>query len=370
MSKLFTPFRLRDLTLSNRITVAPMCQYSAETGAASSWHLIHLGSLALSGAAMLSIEATAVEPAGRITPGCLGLWDDTTEAALRPVVAAIRRHSPIAMAMQIAHAGRKASSEVPWRGGQQIPLTNGGWIADAPSAIPQKPGELAPRALDPAGMERIKVKFVETARRAMSLGLDAIEIHAAHGYLLHEFLSPIANQRTDQYGGSLENRMRFPLEVFDAVRRVVPPGKPVGVKVSATDWVEGGWDLEQTIAFAKSLAERGVDWITASSAGISPLQKIPVAPGYQIPFAAAIKAATALNVIGVGLITAPRQAEEIVAAGQADMVSLARAMLYDLRWGWHAAAELGATIDAPPQYWRSPPHEYKDVFRNTNYGGR
>jgi 2,4-dienoyl-CoA reductase-like NADH-dependent reductase (Old Yellow Enzyme family) len=370
MSKLFTPYRLRDLCVSNRIVVSPMCQYSAAGGAANSWHFIHLGSLAISGAGLLCIEATAVEPNGRITPADLGLWDDATQAALKPVLAAIRQHSPIAVAMQIAHAGRKASSEVPWKGGQQIPLDKGGWIADAPSAVAQKPGELAPQQLDLAAMERIKVKFVETARRAMRLGVDAIEIHGAHGYLLHEFLSPISNHRTDRYGGSLENRMRYPLEVFEAVRRVVPESRPVGVKVSGTDWVEGGWDLEQTIAFAKALKDRQVDWITASSAGISPLQKIPLGPNYQIPLAVAIKSATSLPVIGVGLITEARQAEDIVASGQADLVALARGMLYDPRWGWHAAAELGATIDAPPQYWRAPPHEHKDLFRNTNFGGR
>jgi 2,4-dienoyl-CoA reductase-like NADH-dependent reductase (Old Yellow Enzyme family) len=370
MSKLFTPFRLRDLALSNRIVVSPMCQYCADGGAANSWHLIHLGSLALSGAGMLFTEATAVEPNGRITPGDLGLWDDATEAALKPVIAAIRQHSSIAVGMQIAHAGRKASSEVPWKGGQQIALTAGGWVTDAPSSIPQKPGELAPQALDRAGMDRIKAKFVETTRRALSLGIDAIEIHGAHGYLLHEFLSPISNRRTDHYGGSLENRLRYPLEVFDAVRRAVPKNQPVGIKVSATDWVEGGWDLEQTLAFAKALKEREVDWITASSAGVSPLQKIPVGPNYQIPFAAGIKSATSLNVMGVGLITEPQQAEDIISSGEADLVALARGMLYDPRWGWHAAAALGATVEAPPQYWRAPPHEHKDLFRDTSYGGR
>jgi 2,4-dienoyl-CoA reductase-like NADH-dependent reductase (Old Yellow Enzyme family) len=370
MSKLFTPLRLRDLTLGNRITVAPMCQYSATDGAANAWHLMHLGSLALSGASMLCIEATAVEPGGRITPGCLGLWDDTTEAALKPVMAAIRQHSPIAMAMQIAHAGRKGSSEIPWKGGQQIALDNGGWLTDGPSALPQKPGELPPHALDLAGIERIKAKFVATARRAMSLGMDAIEIHGAHGYLLHEFLSPISNQRTDQYGGSLENRMRLAIEVFEAVRRVVPEGKPVGIKVSASDWVEGGWDLRQTIELAKALQERGVDWVTASSGGISPLQKIPVTPGYQVPFAAGIKAATGLPVFSIGLITEPRQAEDILVSGQADVVSLARGMLYDPRWGWHAAAALGAEVQAPPQYWRAPPYEHKNIFGDTRYGGR
>jgi 2,4-dienoyl-CoA reductase-like NADH-dependent reductase (Old Yellow Enzyme family) len=370
MSKLFTPFHLRDLTLSNRIVVSPMCQYCAVDGAANSWHFIHLGSLALSGASLLFTEATAVEPNGHITPGDLGLYDDATHAALKPVIAAIRQHSPIALGMQVAHAGRKASSEVPWKGGQQIALAKGGWVAESASPIPQKAGELAPQALDIPGMERIKAKFVETTRRALDLGIDAIEIHGAHGYLLHEFLSPISNQRTDHYGGTLENRLRFPLEVFDAVRRVVPRNQPVGIKVSATDWVPGGWDLEQTIAFARALQEREADWITASSGGISPAQKIPVGPNYQMPFAAGLKSATTLNVIGVGLITEPQQAEDIVNSGEADLVALARAMLYDPRWGWHAAAALGATVEAPPQYWRAPPHEYKDLFKNTTYGGR
>jgi 2,4-dienoyl-CoA reductase-like NADH-dependent reductase (Old Yellow Enzyme family) len=370
MSALFSPFSLRGLTLPNRIMVSPMCQYSAENGAANDWHLIHLGSLALSGAAILCIEATAVEPIGRITPGCLGLWNDATEAALRPVVAAVRRHSKVALMIQLAHAGRKASSRVPWEGGQLIPLDEGGWVPQAPSAVPQKGGEPAPAALDRAGMDRIREAFVESAKRAMRLGLDGIELHSAHGYLLHEFLSPIANRRSDDYGGSLANRMRFPLEVFDAVRAVVPGDKPVGVKVSATDWVDSGWDLEQTIEFAKALKARNADWIDVSSGGVSPLQKIPLGPGYQVPFAQAIRKATGLTTISVGLITDPHQAEEIVASGKADFVALARGMLYDPRWGWRAAAELGGTVDAPSQYWRAPPHEHKSLFGDTRFGGR
>lgn len=370
MSALFSPFTLRGVTLPNRIVVAPMCQYSAADGAANGWHLMHLGNLALSGAAMLCIEATAVAPEGRITPGCLGLWDDATEAALQPVIAAVRAHSKIAVTMQIAHAGRKASSEVPWRGGQQIPVEQGGWLAHAPSAVPQKEGETPPLALDQAGLARVRAAFAATAERAARLGLDGIELHAAHGYLLHEFLSPIANRRTDEYGGALENRLRFPLEVFDAVRAAFPADKPVGVKVSATDWVDGGWDVEQTIAFAGELQERGVDWIDVSSGGVSPLQRITLGPGYQVPFAQAIKEATGVNTIAVGLITEPRAAEAIVASGKADLVALARGMLYDPRWAWHAAAELGATVDAPPQYWRAPPHEQKDLFGATVFGGR
>lgn len=370
MSALFSPFSLRDVTLPNRIVVSPMCQYSAVDGRATDWHMIHLGSLALSGAGMLCIEATAVEPIGRITPGDLGLYDDATEAALVPVLAAIRHHSKVAVAMQIAHAGRKASSHAPWDGGQQVPLDQGGWVAQAPSAIPQKPGELAPQEIDAAGLVRIRDGFVATARRAARLGIDALEIHAAHGYLLHEFLSPISNQRGDAYGGSLENRMRFPLEVFDAVRAAFPAGKPVGVRVSASDWVEGGWDVAQTIAFAQQLKARGADWIDVSSGGVSPQQKITIGPGYQVPFAEAVKAATGLTTMAVGLITDARQAEDIVASGKADLIALGRGLLYDPRWPWHAAAELGGQVQAPPQYWRSQPSTQKALFGDTTFGGR
>src|SRR6476619_6932698 len=240
MSVLFSPIQLRGLKLPNRIMVAPMCQYSSLDGEANDWHFTHINSLALSGAAMFCIEATAVEAIGRITHGCLGLWNDATEAALQPILDSVRMHSKTAVAMQLAHAGRKASSHVPWDGGQQIPLSQGGWQAEGPSAVPHKEGELPPQALDTAGMARVRDAFVAAARRAERLGIDAIELHSAHGYGLHQFLSPIANKRTDQYGGSLENRMRYPLEVFDAVRAAFPGDKPVGVKVSATDWVEGG----------------------------------------------------------------------------------------------------------------------------------
>jgi 2,4-dienoyl-CoA reductase-like NADH-dependent reductase (Old Yellow Enzyme family) len=350
--------------------VAPMCQYSAENGEANDWHFTHINSLALSGAAMFCIEATHVEPIGRITPGCLGLWNDATEAALKPILASVRKHSKIAVAMQLAHAGRKGSSHKPWDGGQQIPLAEGGWQTEGPSDVPHKEGELPPRALDAQGLKRVRDAFVDAARRAMRLGIDALEVHGAHGYLLHQFLSPIANKRTDQYGGSLQNRMRYPLEVFDAIREVVPPNKPVGVKVSATDWVEGGWDLEQTIEFAGELKKRGVDWIDVSSGGVSPLQKIPLSPGYQVPFAEAIRKATGITTIAVGLITEAKQAEDIVASGKADMVALARGMLYDPRWAWHSAVELGGQVYAPPQYWRSQPSTQKELFGKTTFGAR
>jgi NADPH2 dehydrogenase len=240
----------------------------------------------------------------------------------------------------------------------------------APSAVPHKEGEAAPTELDDAGLARIREAFVAAACRAEQLGIDALELHGAHGYLLHQFLSPISNRRTDRYGGAFENRIRYPLEVFEAVRAAFPERKPVGIRVSATDWIEGGWDLEQTIAFARELATRGVDWIDVSSGGISPLQKIPLAPGYQVPFADAVRAATGLITIAVGLITRPAQAEEIIAAGQADMVALARAMLFDPRWGWHAAAELGGEVDAPPPYWRAQPAEFKTLFGKTSFGAR
>lgn len=370
MSALFSPITLRNLVLPNRVIVSPMCQYSAEQGLATDWHMFHLGALAMSGASMLCIEATAVESAGRITPGCLGIWDDDRQAAIARVVAAIRRYSKIRVAMQLAHAGRKASSDVPWEGGQQIPISKGGWEAFAPSAVPHKEGEVPPRELDAAGLDRIRKSFAAATRRAAVLGLDAIEIHSAHGYLLHEFLSPLSNRRTDEYGGSLANRMRLPLEIFEVVRAAFPRDKPVGVRLSASDWVEGGWDLEQSVAYAAELGKRGADWIDVSSGGVSPLQKIPVTPGYQVPFAKAIKAATGLPTVAVGLITEPQQAEDIIARGEADLVALARGMLYDPRWGWHAAAKLGGQVFAPPAYWRAPPREQKDLFGEIINGGR
>jgi len=370
MSALFSSIKLRGLELPNRIMVAPMCQYSAVNGEANDWHFTHINTLALSGAAMFCIEATHVEAVGRITPGCLGLWNDATEAALKPILASVRKHSRTAVAVQLAHAGRKGSSHTPWDGGQQIPLSEGGWQTEGPSAVPHKEGELAPLALDALGLARIRDAFVAAAKRAERLGIDAVELHSAHGYLLHQFLSPISNRRTDQYGGTLQNRMRYPLEVFDAVRAAFPANKPVGVKVSSTDWVEGGWDLAQTIEYAGQLKKRGVDWVDASSGGVSPLQKIPLGPGYQVPFAQGIREATGVTTMAVGLITEAKQAEDIVASGKADMVALARAMLYDPRWGWHAAAELGGQVEAPSQYWRSQPSTQKALFGTTTFGTR
>jgi 2,4-dienoyl-CoA reductase-like NADH-dependent reductase (Old Yellow Enzyme family) len=370
MSTLFTPFDLGALRLHNRIVIAPMCQYSAVDGAASDWHTVHLGHLALSGAALLVIEATAVEAPGRITPGCLGLWDDATEAALRRTLQVVRANSRMPIAIQLAHAGRKASSHVPWQGGMLIPPAEGGWRPVAPSPLPQLDGEAPPVALDEAGMQRIVAAFADAARRAHRLGLDAIELHAAHGYLLHQFLSPIANARTDAYGGPLANRMRLPLQVFEAVRAAVPAAMPVGVRVSATDWVQGGWDVDQCAEFARALKARGLSFLHVSSGGVSPRQQIPLGPGYQVGLAATLKRETGLPTIAVGLITEPKQAEDIVASGQADAVALARGMLFDPRWPWHAAAELGAQVEAPPQYWRSQPRGMNGLFGDVRIGMR
>ena len=369
-SPLFQPIELAGLTMPNRIVIAPMCQYSAEDGSAVDWHLIHLGHLALSGAGLLILEATAVERDGRITPGDLGLYSDANEQALGRVLDGVRKYSTMPIGVQLGHAGRKSSSQRPWEGGQQIPLSEGGWTGESASAVAVKDGETPPAALDGAGLARVRDAFVRAARRSVRLGLQLIELHAAHGYLLHQFLSPIANKRNDEYGGPLENRIRFPLEVFDAVREAVPAGIPVGIRVSATDWVDHGWELEQTVAFAQALRAKGCDFIDVSTGGISPAQQIPVGPHYQVSFAARVRAETGLPTMAVGLITEPREAEAVIARGEADMVSLARGILYDPRWPWHAAAELGASVQAPQQYWRSQPREHAKLFGNTRLGQR
>jgi 2,4-dienoyl-CoA reductase-like NADH-dependent reductase (Old Yellow Enzyme family) len=365
MSRLFEPLQLGSLRLANRIVIAPMCQYSARDGTATDWHLIHLGHLALSGAGLLILEAAGVSPEGRISPQDLGLYSDDNEAALARVLAAVRRHSPIALAMQLAHAGRKASTRVPWEPGGQIrPGEPSGWKTRAPSALPFAASDEAPMALDGDGLAKVRADFAAAARRAARLGLDGLEIHAAHGYLLHEFLSPLSNRRDDRYGGSLENRLRFPLEVFDAVREAFRADRPVWVRISATDWIDGGWDIEGSVSLAQALKARGCAAIHVSGGGLSPAQAIPLGPGYQVPYARRIKAEAGLATIAVGLITDAEQAEAIIAGGDADAVALARAILYDPRWPWHAAARLGARVTVPPQYWRSPPTGVKDLILN------
>ena len=360
---LFSPLRVGPLELKNRIVIAPMCQYSAVDGQMTDWHMIHLGHLALSGAAILTIEATAVAPEGRISYGDVGLYSDSCEKAMERVLNGIRQWSSMPIAIQLAHAGRKASSEVPWKGGHQIaPDSPNGWKTVAPSAVAFREAYDAPAALDLAGMKRIRDAFVDAAKRADRLGIDAVQIHAAHGYLLHEFLSPLSNLRTDEYGGSLENRMRFPLEVFEAVRAVWPVAKPLTVRVSGTDWKEGGWDSESTVAFAKALEALGADAIHVSSGGLASDAKMTIGPGYQLPYARAVKQAVTIPVVAVGLITEFEQAEDILKAGDADLIALARAMLYNPRWPWHAAAHFGETVDGPPQYLMGKPHGVQALF--------
>ena len=355
MSALFQPIRLRGLALENRIMVSPMCQYSAADGSMTDWHYTHLGMLSNSGAALLCYEMTDVEPIGRITPGCSGLYSDANEAALRRVVGFCRVHGQAKLAIQIAHAGRKASTAPPWENRKPLRPEEGGWQPVAPSAIAVDEDSPVPRALTHEEIKTLVAKFADSAQRAERIGFDAIELHGAHGYLIHEFLSPLSNRRTDEYGGSLANRMRFPLEVFAAVRAVWPAHKPLGIRLSCTDWVEGGWDIEQTLALVRELKKLGCDWIDCSSGGLAKNQVVPVAPGYQVPFAERIRKETGITTIAIGLITEAKHAESIVAEGRADMVALARGFLWDPHWAWHAAFELGETPRVPPQYLRSIP---------------
>ncbi len=357
------------MQLPNRVVVAPMCQYSAVEGEASDWHLMHWGNLLNSGAGLFIIEATAVSPEGRITPYCLGLWDQKTQTALEDKLFRARKLAPkTRVFIQLAHAGRKASSAAPWQGGQILPSESGGWETQAPSAIPQLDGERNPHELSTAEMQVIIKNFVESARRAKTIGIDGIELHAAHGYLLHQFLSPIANQRQDQYGGSLENRMRFVLELFSAVRKEW--GGVLGVRLSASDWIENGWSLEESVELTQRLKSLGCDYIHVSSGGISPKQKIQLGPNYQVPFAKEIKQKTGMATMAVGLITEPIQAEEILQNHEADLIALARAFLYKPRWGWEAAAALQGHVSASPQYWRCLPREAQAVFADVKMGQR
>ncbi len=359
---LFTPASLGPLTLPNRIMVSPMCQYSAIDGNANGWHTAHLGSLALSGAGLLCVEATAVSPEGRITPNCVGLYNDDNQQALKTVVDTLRAASPVKLMIQLGHAGRKASSARPWDGGALLSLQQGGWETIGPSALPHKPEETAPRAMSRAEIDRLIGEFASAARRVRELGFDAIEVHAAHGYLLHQFLSPLANVRDDEYGGSLENRMRLTLEVFAAVREAAGSGIAVGARLSASDWVEGGWDIDDCVVLAKRLQAAGAHFLDVSSAGVSPLQKITIGPGYQVHFAERIRREVDIPVITVGLITEPKQAEEILQTGQADMVALARAFIANPRWPWRAAAELGGQLQGHPQYYRCLPSGHPRIF--------
>lgn len=352
--QLFTPLQLGGLTIPNRIVVSPMCQYAATDGVPGKWHLAHLGQFAMSGPGTIFVEATGVEPQGRITPGCTGLYDDACEAAFTDIVSFMKSIGDVRVGIQLSHAGRKGSTVAPWEGGGLIE-GEGAWITDAPSDVPYLPGWPSPRAMDEAGLLRVRDAFVDAAKRADRAGFDLIELHVAHGYLLHQFLSPITNRRDDQYGGSVENRMRYPLEVFNAVRQIFPAEKPIMVRLTATDWIEGGWDMEGSLAFAKALKQAGCDIVDVTSGGLDQRQKITTGPGYQVGFAETIRREVDMPVIAVGQITDPVQAETIIATGQADLVALARGMLWDPRWTWKAALELGAEIALPAPYARCNP---------------
>ena len=362
-SHLFSPLRVGPVELPNRIVVSPMCQYSAEYGSATDWHIQHLSSLGFSGAGLVMVEATGVEPRGRISHGCLGLYSDDNETALSHVIAVARRTAgPTRFGIQLAHAGRKASARLPWAS-HPGPLSVGEdpWPTIAPSALPFDEDWPLPEALDGAGMLTVLAAFVTAAQRAARIGFDVVEIHSAHGYLMHEFLSPLCNRRTDAYGGSLENRMRFPLEVARALRQALPPGIALGARITGCDWVEGGWTVADAAAFASELRKLGVSYACVSSGGAIAKVAIPTGPGYQVGLAATVKAKSGIPTRAVGMITGYEQAEAIVADGKADMVALARGFLDDPRWGWHAADRLGASVHCPPQYRRARPPLWSPV---------
>jgi 2,4-dienoyl-CoA reductase-like NADH-dependent reductase (Old Yellow Enzyme family) len=352
MVHLFTPIALRSVACRNRIFVSPMCQYSSRDGFPTEWHLVHLGSRAVGGAGLVMMEATAVTPDGRISPDDMGIWSDEHAAALTRITAFIGDQGAVP-AIQLAHAGRKASTSAPWAGGGPIAPADGGWPVSAPSGVPFAPGYAEPHALAPGEIEDLAQRFADAAARARDAGFAAIEIHAAHGYLLHQFLSPLSNRRTDAYGGTYDNRVRFPIEVARRVRAAWPDRLPLLVRLSATDWVEGGWSLEDSIELSRRLKAEGVDMIDCSSGGLMPGAKIPAGPGYQTPFASAIRQQTGLATAAVGLVTSPEQAEQIVATGAADAVLLAREMLRNPYWSLTAARLLGAQVPWPKQYERA-----------------
>ncbi len=363
MSHLFSPINLAGVTLPNRIVIPPMDQYSAEDGLITEWHYMHYGHLAVSGAGLLLLEATAVEAPGRISPNDLGIWNEAQEQTHRKLVAFIHKFSCIPLGLQIGHSGRKGSIARPWDGRGALTPENGGWEICAPSALRYDPVSPVPIALTAEDIRRLVQSFADAASRADRAGYDVIELHAAHGYLLHEFLSPLSNRRDDEYGGNLENRMRFPLEVFKAARAAVPRDKAVGVRISGSDFIPGGWDPEASAVFAEELEKLGCSYIHVSGGGLSPDQKISLSPAYQVPMAARVKAATAMPVIAVGLITEPELAAAIIENAQADMVAVGRGILYDPRWPWHTAARLRVSMDqAPRQYLRSEPRRLKGLF--------
>ncbi len=352
MAILFTPLTQRGVTLRNRIVVSPMCQYSCSDGVANDWHLVHLGSRAVGGAGAVIVEATAVTPAGRISPADCGLWNDAQAEAFRPITTFLRAHGAVA-GIQLAHAGRKASTDVPWKGGKPVAEPAGGWPSVAPSALPFADGYPVPHELTRGEIGGVVDAFTAAAIRAYLAGFELLELHMAHGYLIHQFLSSLSNRRADDYGGDLEARLRLAVEVTRAVRSVWPAERPLWVRISATDWVEGGWDLVQSIELARRLLALGVDLVDCSSGGLVPHVHVPVAPGYQVPFAAAVRRQAGVATAAVGVITEPQQAEEILASGHADVIVMARALLRDPYWPLHAARALGVDAPWPNQYLRA-----------------
>jgi 2,4-dienoyl-CoA reductase-like NADH-dependent reductase (Old Yellow Enzyme family) len=352
MSVLLSPLTIKRITLKNRITISPMCQYSSTDGFANFWHMVHLGSRATGGAALVIQEATAVSPEGRISPGDAGLYKDEHVERWQDIVSFIQQQGAVA-GIQLAHAGRKASSSVPWNGGKQISIKNGGWISVAPSAIAYHEGDELPGALDAAGIKKVVSDFKAATVRAVKAGYQLVEIHAAHGYLIHEFLSPLSNRRTDDYGGNFENRVRLLLEIVDGIQSVWPPDLLLFVRISATDWADGGWNEQESVQLAQILKDKGVDLIDCSSGGLVSYQKIPVGPGYQVRFAEQIKKETGILTSAVGLITEIQQAEDILTKGQADLIMIARASLRDPNFPLHAAKILGEEITWPKQYERA-----------------
>jgi len=365
MALLFEKIDFGGLTLSNKIVIAPMCQYSAnDQGELSFWHTQQWANYALSGAGLCIVEATAVNPEGRISDADLGLWNDQQRDQIKALLAQVKTISPMPFAVQLAHAGRKASSAKPWLGRKQYAATEvHGWQVQSASALPFQPDDAPPHALSIDEIQAIITDFAQAAVRAVTAGFELIELHAAHGYLLHQFMSPLSNQRQDQYGGCFENRIRLTLEVFRAVQQQLPEQFPIGVRISAQDWVDGGWSVEESIELSKQLQQLGAAYIHVSSGGLDAQQKIQIAANYQVPFAEEIKQHVNIPVIAVGLITEAEQAEAILQLGQADAIAIARALLYDPRWPWHAAAALHAEIEIAPQYLRCQPHQIKNLFQ-------
>jgi 2,4-dienoyl-CoA reductase-like NADH-dependent reductase (Old Yellow Enzyme family) len=368
-SALFSPISLRGLTLPNRIVVSPMCQYNSANGSATDWHLMHLGSLSMGAAGLVMVEMTNVSLQGRISPRCASLCSDDNEAALKRVIDFCRTYGVAKLGIQIAHAGRKGSQQPPAEGGKPLTAEQGAWETLGPSALPYGDGWPAPRAMTHNDIRQCIADHVQAVQRAQRIGFDVIEMHGGHGYLIHQFLSPLSNQRDDEYGGSLERRMRFPLETFRAMRAAWPADKPMGIRVSATDWVDGGWNLDEAVVFARELKAIGCDYMDTTSGGLDPRQKIPLSPGYQVPFGARVRREAGIATMSVGLIDKPEQAEQIIAGGEADLVVLARGALYNPRWAWHAAEALGAETAYAPKYRVCHPSLRPELFPHRRKSG-